>query len=290
MCLTKFYTKVIDCNEGTFYDKDYFDEIINEDFDAYYTDENQNKKILFKFRKNIINTELADIATKVFKSHSKGAHNNRGFASGTFHDGRVRTVVNKTSRAKNSASNISGYFDKPYQQIQSYFKTKTVCRTTQFTRDNKLLFDSSIAFFQSINDNYKLLAPYDYIRQNNYIQDIRPSMRINNTVFTTITSNYNWRTAAHKDIGDFEDGLGNLTITGDELWDGCYLGFPEYKVAINVRKGDFLLMDVHQLHCNTEININNGTRLSFVCYLRKNMVLCNTKKIIKGETFYYHKK
>lgn len=114
-------------------------------------------------------------------------------------------------------------------------------------------------------------------------------MSVSNTVFTTITTNYNWRTATHEDRGDFEGGLGNLVVTGDEKWTGGYLGFPEFRLAINLRKGDFLLMDVHQWHCNTPLKLNGGFRLSFVCYARKNMQFCTEKKVVDGDVYWYKK-
>jgi hypothetical protein len=288
--INKIVTKKTTCKAGHFYDEKHYDEIINNDANIYWIDELGNKKILFKIRKNVIDHKLCDLAFDVFKSHSKAAHNNRGYASGVFEDGKVRQIVNKTSRSKGATSNISGYFDRPYQQIQKYFDTKTVCRMTRFTRLNKEKFESTIPFFEKINSLYKKLDPKAYKLQHENILLVPPNMKVGNTVFTTITSNYNWRSACHQDKGDYENGLGNLTVTGDEEWKGCYIGFPEFKVAVNLRKGDFILMDVHQYHCNTEIkNItkNKGARLSFVCYLRKNMIYCNKKKVINGETYYY---
>lgn len=284
----KIYRKNYIAHEGIFYDENHYNEIIQIDTDAYWIDEFGKQKLLFKFRKNVIEDSLTNIATKVFKSHSKEARDNRGYASGIYSNGDIRQIVNNTSRAMKSSSNISGYFDRSYQQIQKHFKTNIVCRTTAFTKNNKDKFDSTILFFQKINDLYKLLAPIEYKCQKKEIKLIKAPVIIGDTVFSTITSNYNWRTACHRDTGDFEDGLGNLTITGDNEWSGCYIGFPEFKIAINLRKNDFLLMDVHQMHCNTEF-INTGTRLSFVCYLRKNMSKCNKKIIIENETFYFKK-
>ncbi len=100
------------------------------------------------------------------------------------------------------------------------------------------------------------------------------------TAYSTITLNYDWRTAAHKDKGDLEEGFGNLIVleksksipSSCKDYKGGFLGFPKWGVCIDVRQGDFLAMDVHEWHCNTPIQ---GTgRLSVVCYLRKNMKKC----------------
>ena len=115
-------------------------------------------------------------------------------------------------------------------------------------------------------------------------------MQVGQTPFTTVTSNYNWRTSMHKDRGDFKGGLGNLTILGDDTYKGGHLGFPQFRVAVDVRPMDFVLMDVHQWHCNTPLKADkDNVRLSFVCYFREKMVDCNTKKIHKGQTVYYKK-
>jgi hypothetical protein len=56
--------------------------------------------------------------------------------------------------------------------------------------------------------------------------------------------------------------LGNLIVVGRDFTGG-YLGFPEFKVLIKIEPGDFLLMDVHQYHCNTPIIKElDGFRLS----------------------------
>ena len=53
--------------------------------------------------------------------------------------------------------------------------------------------------------------------------------------------------------------------------------------CVVVREGDFLGMDVHQYHCNTEINpiTKDYTRLSIVAYLREKMIECAKKKSSK---------
>ena len=80
--------------------------------------------------------------------------------------------------------------------------------------------------------------------------------------------------------------------------------FPQFGVGVDVRHGDFLAMDVHQWHCNSEIyeteedkeyNENmpkvfkdnpevgtigldkNYTRLKFVCYLIEKISNCPNK-------------
>lgn len=93
---------------------------------------------------------------------------------------------------------------------------------------------------------------------------------------------------------------------------GGYTLMPQFNIGFNVRTGDFLAMDVHQWHCNTELyetaedkaankdlprihkdSLETGTlgsdkvfsRVSFVCYLREKLRDCDM-----NETRRYFKK
>ena len=97
-----------------------------------------------------------------------------------------------------------------------------------------------------------------------------------------MTCNYNWRTACHTDSGDFKEGLSNLTVISPEGHTGGIIGFPKYDIGVDVQSRDVLLMNSHEVHCNTPIT--SGERLSFVCYLRENMYKC-VKKV--PDTIFY---
>jgi hypothetical protein len=99
-----------------------------------------------------------------------------------------------------------------------------------------------------------------------------------------VTTNLNFRTAAHFDSGDWTDGFGNLVvIERGTPYKGAHTGFPQYGVAVDCRTGDFLAMDVHQIHGNTPLIPGDETteRLSLVSYLRENIV-----KNCKGQPLY----
>ena len=84
--------------------------------------------------------------------------------------------------------------------------------------------------------------------------------------------NYNFRTALHVDSGDYRDGFGNIVVCSQNCTGGQLL-FPAYKVAIEMKNGDYLALDVHEYHCNAPI-FGEGFRLSFVCYLREKIYKC----------------
>ena len=263
--------------------------IVNSDTDGYYEDPKTHElKTLFKFRKNVIPVDLGlKIRNNFEKFAKKNVNDQRAKASGVHMN--MRGPIYKSEVKCRSA--IAGYFNKPLMNQKKYFNTTNVTRQTAYSKNYKEKWSESIDFFEHIGKLYKKLAPEYYNRQNNFIKKINPKFRIGQSPFTTITINYNWRTACHYDKGDYSDGLGNLTVLGDNSYKGGYLFFPEFNVAVNVRPYDFLLMDVHQYHCNTPLDADdNRVRLSFVCYLREKMINCKKLKVINGEEFYYEDK
>lgn len=275
--------------EGKLYSKRFFKRVITKDTDCYWINEEGKKQLLFKFRKNAIKLPLKnlEIIRDIYETLGKKNSNN---TSSSFKNKTAKHYEDNSRnyKARNDRSKISGYYDRPHLRVKSHFKTFNVCRTTAFTRDHFNKWTQAIPYFEKVGMLYKRLAPKEYKKQINLFKTCPPKMQVGNSPFTTITSNYNWRTACHKDKGDYEEGLGNLTILGDDTYVGGYLGFPQFKVAIDVRPLDFVLMDVHQWHCNTELKADNkNVRLSFVCYFRKNMVNCNKRKIVNGELYYY---
>ena len=101
------------------------------------------------------------------------------------------------------------------------------------------------------------------------------------TPFTTITLNKTFRTAAHYDAGDFTEGLSNLLVlSNDGKFTGGYLIAPEYRIAVNVRPGDLLLINNHEvMHGNTPIVCEEGSeRISLVVYFREKMLELGSKQ------------
>ena len=77
------------------------------------------------------------------------------------------------------------------------------------------------------------------------------------------------------DNNDFKWGLGNLTVfqnPEEEPFGGGELLLPEYWIGFDVREGDTLFFDVHQIHCNNPI-VGKG-RISFTCYAMENISTC----------------
>jgi hypothetical protein len=287
--------------EGEYFDVKDYDNVIKENCDCYYYDENNKKKILLKFRKNVFSNKLCSNGIDCLKEASKKTHDNRGASAGVIDLKKMPSYANEESQligknkfrvlayksrytgkiVKNSLGNISqsniiGYYDKRDRNLGP---NAPPCRTTAFTSQQVDKWNNVQPLLSAIDKQFKKLIPknhriqYNKAHETNYV--------IGDTAFSTVTINHNWRTALHKDAGDLKDGFGNLVILEEGQYDGGYLGFPQFKVAVDPRNGDFLAMDVHEWHCNTKIKpiSKDYTRLSIVAYLRDKMINCKGKKL-----------
>lgn len=289
--------------EGHYFPESHYDKIIKSDCDGYRIDKDGNKHLLFRFRKNVIPKEDCKIGMGCLKEASLHKHDNRGAAAGTLDPTKMPVYANdpnlhghkeryrvdgyysknsgkfiNNSTGNLSQSNIIGYFDRRDRNQKG--KVDVPCRMTAFTRDEVDKWTKVQPLLKSIDNQFKVLIP-DRHKQQHKIAQLTP-FKIGNTAFSTITINNNWRTALHKDSGDYPKGFGNLVVLEEGRYKGGYTGFPQYGICIDVREGDFLGMDVHQYHCNTEINpiSKEYTRLSIVAYLRDKMIECSKKKSV----------
>lgn len=308
----------IKAREGTYFSEKDADTIYDDDVDLYAKDPDApgGKRLLARLRKNVIPHDLIKLAWKSFYN-SAGASRNRGAAAGPI-DAKskywTRRKLNKKSikgwsaqymqdgklskmRVNNNVfSSVLGYFEKtPFMGLP--------CRLTSYTQRYFNEYKAGTPYIEAIDDLFKKLVPERYDVQYKRAKS-NPSFQIGDTSFSSVTINRNFRTGLHMDAGDLREGFGNLTVIERGKYEGGFTLFPRFKVGVNLRTGDFLAMDVHEWHCNTEmkegaedkkfnssikdIYINNketGTqgieklysRLSFVCYLREKLVDCKAK-------------
>ena len=179
----------------------------------------------------------------------------------------VMKMVSTTTYGSAVNSGIAGWFDR-YPRIP-------YGRATSYTRDNFEKFQMAYPFLQNLSEGFKNLLPERYSAQMEAASKLDARFLVPGTPFTTITVNKTFRTAAHYDAGDLNSGLSNLlTLSNDGKYTGGYLIAPEYRVAVNVRPGDLLLINNHEvMHGNTEIKCDEGSeRVSLVCYFREKML------------------
>ena len=285
--------------EGEYFDKKAYDTIVDSNCDVYYYEDNK-KKTLLKFRKKVIPEKLCKLGLECLREAAKKTHDNRGAAAGILDDDKLPTYAKgsqligkkkfrasaymsndgkliKNSLGNLSQSNIIGYYDKRDRN----FKDSPPCRLTAFSAQQVEKWEKVIPLIESIDKQFKKLIPKNHRIQ--YKQAHETDFVISNTAFSTVTINYNWRTALHKDAGDLKEGFGNLVALEEGEYEGGCTGFPQFKVGVDCRHGDFLAMDVHEWHCNTKIKAKskNYTRLSLVAYLREKMINCKGLKLPK---------
>tara|TARA_B100000767_G_scaffold272954_1_gene301819 strand:- start:1113 stop:2135 length:1023 start_codon:yes stop_codon:yes gene_type:complete len=284
----------IEKKEGHYFSDKYFPIILKEDYNVFNL-VNGKKTLIAKFRKNVISKSLTEKAIQNLKEVSKKKHYNRGSAAGLINMKKIPNYVKKKNiiiknnysiegynsnksgnfvnqgLSNESRSNIIGFFDKRDRNTST---SNLPCRLTAFNHKHIDKFKNVEPFLERIDELFKKLVPNAYKRQYNRAHETK--FVISNTSFSTVTINNNWRTALHKDSGDFYEGFGNLVVCEKGKYAGGYTGFPQYGVAFDVRNGDFLAMDVHQWHCNTPIKpkTKDYIRMSVVCYLRSNMLRC----------------
>jgi len=313
----------IKAREGTYFTEKEVKTILSEDVDVYRTDpETGEKRLLAKFRKNVFSPDEIRIGWEGFYQ-TAAASRNRGAAAGpidtksAYWKKRNPTEITKWSakyiqdgkvskmRVNNNVmSSVLGFFEKtPFMGLP--------CRLTSYTQRFFKQYRHGIPFIEAVDDKFKQLVPEAHKKQHAAASK-KPMYRIENTCFSSVTLNRNFRTALHCDAGDFMDGFGNLSVIERGDYSGGYTLFPQYGIGFNIRTGDFLAMDVHQWHCNTELSETpeqakknkalpdiykddpttgtfgtnkNFTRISFVCYLRDKLRQCD-----EGQTRKYYKR
>jgi len=318
--------------EGTHFEESSVNLIVNEDTDVYGLEADGTRRMLAKFRRAVIPAPTVQIGWDSFRSLAMPGRN-RGAAAGPINFNSpywkkrdpIKIEDKKTSKwavryyVKNKkdsskkkiskmrvnnlvASGVLGFYEEtPFM--------KAACRMTVYTRRYLHLFLHGLPFIQAIDTQFKKLVPKEHARQLAAVQ-AKKNYQIPGTAFSTLTVNLNFRTALHKDDGDFKAGFGNLSVIEWGKYHGGYTLFPRFGVGFDVRTGDFIAMDVHEWHCNTpmyetpddkvynmslpDIRSRDPTtgligseqrfqRLTFVCYFRDRLQTCD-----EGETAEYY--
>ena len=308
----------IEAKEGFYFDEKDVDKIYDEDVDIYTEDEKGGKKLLGKLRKKVIDPEIIKTGWEGFWITAAPSRN-RGAAAGPIDlkgkywqkrkDTLTKVVGHSAMAGKmrvnnNVFSSVLGYFDAtPFMKLP--------CRLTSYTMRFWKYYNHGLPFIRAIDQCFAALVPERHALQERAAKE-KPLLHIPQTAFSSVTINRNFRTALHRDAGDFREGYGNLSVIERGEYHGGYTLFPQYKIGFNVRTGDFLAMDVHEWHCNTELveteadkkanekmpkihkdDPETGTlgseksfsRVSFVCYLREKLRKCNDSQTRK----YFHK-
>ena len=315
--------------EGKFFEVQKDITIYDDDVDIYalsHPDDvaagKPKRKLLAKFRKGVFAPEQVQVGWDAFRmlaipSRNRGAAagpidlkgvywsrrkpvETTGWSTRYLQDGKVSKMrVNNVV-----ASGVIGYYERTPFLGQP-------CRMTGYTRRGLKQFYNGIPYIQAIDEQFRRLVPDAHKKQLAAVRK-KPMYQIADTAFSTLTVNANFRTALHKDAGDYTQGFGNLSVIEWGRYHGGETLFPQFGIGFNLRTGDFVAMDVHEWHCNApiretaedaaynkslpDIRTRDATtgvigsqeryqRISFVCYFREKLENC-----IEKETRDYYQK
>ena len=298
--------------KGQYVDDTDYDILLTSDCDVY---DSTTKKVVLKFRKKALNeTELAWKHT----SHLAKASRGRGAAAGPIDPESVywkkrdiyfqqkwsaKYMVKDRKNGSMKESQMKVNNEVASNPIGYYGATKSMgldmpCRMSHYTKTHFEDFQEAHPFFKEVSDQYEKLLPDKFNDQLNRAR--LNDFHIKGTPFSTCTINRNFRTAIHKDKGDY-GGYASLSVLEEGKYHGGYFVLPQYRIAVDLRHGDYLVCDVHQYHANTalyetsedkeyndthpssfkdnlEVGVlglnNRFTRLSYVFYLREDIINC----------------
>ncbi len=179
-------------------------------------------------------------------------------------------MVNNRHMSANVSSNIIGSID-PIAAVP-------FCRTTAWTGNNTVAFQSLFPLFETIDATFAEYVPDRYSAQKARANSTHPDWLVGNTVYTTITVNNTFPTGVHTDSGDLDAGFSCLAVWRRGDYAGGHLTFPEWRVSVDLQDGDLMLMDAHHWHGNTalELHSEDAERISLVLYYRTKMISCDT--------------
>ena len=122
--------------------------------------------------------------------------------------------------------------------------------------------------------------PEVYHKQKSFCEKfIEPEYRIGNGIFTTMSANryhvgQSAKMAAHVDSGDLNAGMTTMSHFREGDYEGAYLTFPRYGIAIDAPDNSVIIADSNQLHGVTQIK---GTGQRFTC-----VAYCDNRLATKG--------
>ena len=122
--------------------------------------------------------------------------------------------------------------------------------------------------------------PEVYNKQKSFCEKfIESEYRIGNGIFTTMSANryhvgQSAKMAAHVDSGDLNAGMTTMSHFREGDYEGAYLTFPRYGIAIDAPDNSVIIADSNQLHGVTQIK---GTGQRFTC-----VAYCDNRLATKG--------
>lgn len=230
---------------------------------------------LLKYRPGWFSDALCKSALPSCRKAARDSRN-RGTAAGKREDGKASErfvkkdgTVSNTSVARPVSSGIVGFFDRSARF--------PFCRQTSFVIQEAASWKRFLPYIERADEGFREFMPDRWSTQKEYADRTATDWVIPQSTFTTVTVNKNFQTATHKDAGDLHAGFGVMSCLRNDKYEGAYLVFPAYRVAVDYGHGCLCLADVHEWHSNTSFKrMRIGyERITLVFYYREKMINCN---------------
>ncbi len=206
-----------------------------------------------------------------------GAKNRDGREVGAASATRYRAVkrdgtLSNTNHAAGVVSGVVGFFDRSARF--------PFCRQTSFVISEAAAWRQFLPYIERADEGFREFMPERWEAQRAFVSRTAPDWVIPQSTFTTVTVNRNFQTATHKDAGDLHAGFGVMSCLRNDLYDGAFLVFPAFRVAVNFAHGCLCLADVHEWHSNTVFKQMRAgyERITLVFYYREKMIHCKSAK------------
>lgn len=251
-----------------FMDESNYDLLLDEDTIVY----KPGGEPLLILLKKAIEPQIAANAWKEIKTIN-GGNKNRSTAIGIESSPYQKADGTKSSQMlvpKNwqVVSDVIGYMDRsarlPY------------ARSCAWNAKHPDRFERIIPMLQGTAKLFEKYVPDRFQNQQDFCKITDPAWVIPGTVYTTVTVNKNFRTAAHKDAGDLREGFSNMIVIKEGASVGGHLVLPDWRIAVKLDSLDFVMFDAHEFHGNTQILrlSPKSVRCSLVLYFRERLQLC----------------
>ncbi len=248
-----------------------YDVLLTGDADVFKPD----GSLLLSYRRGVLSDDALEAAWPILIRARSHTSYNRGIAAGGGRAPKRKLdgTASKTHYAKPTRSIVLGYYDR-YPRIP-------YCRQTAIMAAHMDEWAAALPMLGEIAAVYAKTVPARYRAQMAKTQETSQDFVISGTPWTTLTVNHNWQTMLHTDKGDWigeGKGYGVITALDRGEYKGGLLVYPAFRVAVDLRRGDVLMMDSHEAHANTALEGDPETfdRLSLVLYYRTKMGDCGT--------------
>ena len=105
-------------------------------------------------------------------------------------------------------------------------------------------FSRNAPFYREVNEIFKETLPDKFKVLNDRFSKVKDERyNLFGTAFTTITINYNFQVAYHRDGNNAEGAVAAIAVMESGEYSGGEFVFPELRLGFNIREGDILIGD-----------------------------------------------